>query len=70
MDQATQLWDCWLSLLSAFSPIITRPGWVGFVPWVTDMMLCWEEQAMTQLLAALGLESRWKALEHFTEYGA
>jgi hypothetical protein len=34
------------------------------------MMLCWEEQTITQILMALGLESRWRVLEHCAEYGA
>lgn len=70
MDQATQLWTWWVSLLSAFAPVFTRPGWVRFVQWVTGMVLCWEEHTLTQILTALGLESRWRALEHFAEYGA
>jgi DDE superfamily endonuclease len=70
MDQATQLWAWWLSLLSAFAPVFTRPGWVRFVQWVTGMVLCWEEHTLTQILTALGLESRWRVLEHFAEYGA
>lgn len=70
MDQAMQLWTWWLSLLSPFALIFTRPGWVRFVQWVTGMVLCWEEHTMTQLLTALGLESRWRVLEHFAEYGA
>ena len=70
MDQATQLWTWWLSLLSPFAAVFTRPGWVRFVQWVTGMVLCWEEHTMTQMLTALGLESRWRVLEHFAEYGA
>jgi DDE superfamily endonuclease len=70
MDQATQLWTWWLSLLSPFAVVFTRPGWVRFVQWVTGMVLGWEEHTLTQLLTALGLESRWRVLEHFAEYGA
>jgi DDE superfamily endonuclease len=70
MDQATQLWTWWLSLLSGFAPVFTRPGWIRFVQWVTGMVLCWEEHTLTQLLTALGLESRWRVLEHFAEYGS
>ena len=69
MDQATQLWGWWLSLLSAFAPVFTRPGWVRFVQWVTGMVLCWKEHTLTQILTAVGLESRWRVLEHFAEYG-
>jgi hypothetical protein len=70
MDQAIQLWAWWLSLLSEFAPGFTRPGWVRFVQWVTGMVLCWEDHTLTQILTALGLESRWRVLEHFAEYGA
>ena len=70
MDQATQLWTWWLPLLSPFAVVFTRPGWVLFVQWVTGMVLGWEEHTLTQLLTALGLESRWRVLEHFAEYGA
>jgi hypothetical protein len=70
MDQATQLWVWWLSLLSPFALVFTRPGWVRFVQWVTGLVLCWEEHTITQMLMALGLESRWRVLEHFAEYGA
>jgi hypothetical protein len=70
MDQATPLWAWWLSLLSAFTPVFTRPGWVRFVQWVTGMVLCWEEHTLTQILTALGMESRWRVLEHFAAYGA
>jgi DDE superfamily endonuclease len=70
MEDATQLCVWWQSLLSAFAPVFTRPGWVRFVQWVTGMVLCWEEHTITQILTALGLESRWRVLEHFAAYGA
>ena len=70
MDQAQQLWMWWHSLLTAFAPVFIKPGWVRCAPWVTGMMLCWEEQTITQILMALGLELRWRVLEHFAEYGA
>lgn len=70
MDPATQLWTWWLSLLSPFVPVFTRPGWVRFVQWITGMVVCWEEHTITQILTTLGLESRWRVLEHFAEYGA
>jgi hypothetical protein len=40
------------------------------VPWVTGMVLCWEEQTITQMLTSLELESRWRVLAHVAEYGA
>jgi hypothetical protein len=70
MEQATQLCVWWLSLLSAFSPVLTRLGWVRFVQWFTGMVLAWEEHTIAQVVTALGLESRWRVLEHFAEYGA
>jgi DDE superfamily endonuclease len=70
MDPATPLWTWWWSLLSPFVPVFTRPGWVRFVQWIMGMVLCWEAHTMTQMLTTLGLESRWRVLEHFAEYGA
>jgi hypothetical protein len=70
MDQATQLWTWWLSLLSPFAAVFRRRGWVRFVQWVTGMVLGWEEHTITQLLMALGLEARWRVLEHSAEDGA
>ncbi len=70
MDDAKQLWSWWQSLLAAFGPVFTRPGWVRFVQWVTGMVMGWEEHTITQILVSLGLESRWRAMEHFAEYGA
>jgi hypothetical protein len=70
MEQATQLWTWWLSLLSPLAAFFTRPGGVRFVPWVTGMVLCGAEQTITQILTALGLESRGRVLEHFAEYEA
>jgi DDE superfamily endonuclease len=70
MEQATQLWIWWLSLLSPFARVFTRPGWVRFGPWVTGMVWCWEEHTLTQMLTALGLASPWRVLEHFAEDGA
>jgi DDE superfamily endonuclease len=70
MDQATPLWTWWLSLLSPFAASFTRPGGGRFVQWGTGMVLCGEEPTVTQLLTALGLESRWRVLEHVAECGA
>ncbi|HEX2276571.1 MAG TPA: transposase [Candidatus Tectomicrobia bacterium] len=70
MDPAPQWWTWWLSLVSPCVPVFTRPGWVRFVPWVTGMVVCWEEHTMTQSLTTLGLESRWRVLGHFAAYGA
>jgi hypothetical protein len=69
MHEATQLWAWWQALVSAFATVFTQPGWVRFMPWVTGMVLCWEEHTLTQIVTALDLESRWRVLEHFAEYG-
>jgi hypothetical protein len=69
MDQATPLWGWWLSWLSAFAPVFTRPGWVRVVQGVTGMVRCWEEHPLTQILTAMRLESRWRVLEHVAAYG-
>jgi hypothetical protein len=70
MEDAKQIWSWWQSLLERFRCVFTRPGWVRFVQWVTGTVLCWEEHTITQILVSLALESRWRVLEHFAEYGA
>jgi hypothetical protein len=70
MDQAIQLWAWWRSLVSACATVFTRLGSVRFVQWVTGLVLGWEEHTITQILTALGLESRWRVLEHVAEDGA
>jgi len=70
MDDAKQLWSLWQTLLASFKPQFTYGGWVRFVQWVTGMVLCHEEHTITQILTSEGLESRWRVLEHFAEYGA
>jgi DDE superfamily endonuclease len=70
MTEAKQLWEWWQAVLQVYRPVFTRPGWVRFAQWVTGMVLCWEEHTLTQVLTALGLESRWRVLEAFAEYGA
>jgi len=67
MEDAKQVWSWWQSLLANFGSVFTRPGWVRFVQWVTGMVLCDEEHTITQILVSLGLESRWRAAEHFAE---
>lgn len=70
MDDAKQLWSWWQSLLAGFGPVFTRPGWVRFVQWVTGMVMGWEEHTITQILVSMNMESRWRAMEQFAEYGA
>ncbi len=70
MDDAKKLLQRWQALLNRFTAWFTRPGWVRFTQWVTGMVLCWEEHTITQILTSMGLESRWRVLESFAEYGA
>ena len=70
MDDAKALWKRWQALIRRFSLWFTHPGWVRFTQWVTGMVLCWEEHTITQILTAMNLESRWRVLEHFAEYGS
>jgi hypothetical protein len=60
----------WRELLTPFTFAFTRPGFVRFAQWVTGTVLAWEEHTITQILTSLGLEDRWRVLEHFAEYGA
>ena len=70
MDDAKQLWSWWQSLLSAFRCQFTLGGWARFVQWVTGTVLCPEEHTITQILSSLGLESQWRNVESFVEYGS
>lgn len=70
MDDAKQLWASWQSLLVSYGAVLTRPGWVRFVQWVTGTVLCPEEHTITQILVGIGLEERWRNIEAFAEYGA
>jgi hypothetical protein len=70
MEDPTERWAWWQSLLSTVADVFTRPGWVRVVPWVTGMGLGWEEHTITQILTALGLETRWRVLEPLAAYGA
>ena len=70
MDDGKELWVIWQSLLENYAPLFRRGGWVRFVQWVTAMVQCGEEHTITQGLTAIDLESRWRVLEHFAEYGS
>lgn len=70
MDDAKQLWSWWQSLLAAFRGQFTLGGWARFVQWVTGTVLCPEEHTITQILLSLGLESQWRNVENFAEYGS
>src|SRR4030095_6637216 len=70
MDDAKELWSWWQSLLVVFRGWFTLGGWARFVQWLTGTVLCPEEHTITQILTALGLESEWRNLERFAEYGA
>ena len=70
MDDARELWSWWQSLLVAFRGEFTLGGWARFAQWVTGTVLCAVEHTITQILTTLGLESQWRNIEHFAEYGA
>jgi hypothetical protein len=70
MDDAKELWSWWQSLLSTFRSQFTLGGWARFAQWVTGTVLCPEEHTITQILTSLGLESQWRNVEHFAEYGS
>jgi hypothetical protein len=70
MDDAKELWSWWQSLLASFQSNFTLGGWARFAQWVTGTVLCAEEHTITQILTALGLESQWRNVEHFAEYGS
>ena len=70
MDDAKELWSWWQSLLAVFREEFTLGGWARFAQWVTGTVLCQEEHTITQILTALGMESAWRNVEHFAEYGA
>ena len=68
--EATPVWEWWQAWCAPLAAVFTRPGWVRFVPWVTGMVLGGAEHTVPQILTALGLESRWRVLEHFAADGA
>jgi hypothetical protein len=70
MDDAKQLWTWWQSLLACFRSEFTLGGWARFAQWVTGTVCCAEEHTITQILTSLCLESQWRNVEHFAEYGA
>lgn len=70
MDDAKGLWSLWQSLLSAFRGVFTLGGWARFAQWGTGTVLCPEEHTITQILTTLGLESQWRNVERFAEYGS
>jgi hypothetical protein len=70
MDDAKEIVAAWQSLLSEFREVFTLGGWARFAQWVTGTVLCAEEHTITQILTGLGLESQWRNVEHFAEYGS
>ena len=60
----------WRQLLTPFGFVLTQPGFARFAQWVTGTVLADEEHTITQILTSLGMEDRWRAVEHFAEYGA
>jgi hypothetical protein len=63
MDDVKGLCSAWQSLLENFREVFTLGGWARFAQWITGMVLCSEEHAITQILTGLGLEDRWRNVE-------
>jgi hypothetical protein len=70
MDDVKGIVSAWQSLLSEFREVFTLGGWARFAQWGTGTVLCPEEHTITQILTGLGLESQWRNVEHFAEYGS
>ena len=70
MNDATAPVRHWQQLLTPFVYVLTQPGYARFAQWVTGTVLAWEEHTVTQILTSMGLEDRWRVVEHFAEYGA
>jgi hypothetical protein len=70
MDDVKELWSWWQALLAEFRGVFTLGGWARFTQWITGTVLCPEEHTITQILTGLGLESQWRNIEHFAEYGS
>ncbi len=70
MDDAKGLCSEWQSLLENFRGVFTLGGWARFAQWITGTVLCSEEHTITQILTGLGLETQWRNLECFAEYGS
>jgi SRSO17 transposase len=60
----------WRQLLQPYAWVLTQPGFARFAQWLTGTVLAWEEHTITQILTSVGLENRWRLVEHFAEYGA
>ena len=71
MDQATQLWAWWLSLLRGrLCPGVHATGLGAFCPMGHRHGAVLGGAYPDPELDRPGLESRWRVLEHFAEYGA
>ena len=70
MDDAKQLKSWWQTLLAGFGPVFTPAGWVRFGQWGTEIVMGWEKHAIAQIPVPMDLESLWRAMEQFAEYGA
>ena len=62
--------EAWMSLLDEFSWCFTEPGRRRFGALATGGLLCERRPLVSEIVSALGLESQWRAVEAFLEYGA
>lgn len=59
----------WTDLLGQFAPCFTEPGEHRFGALLTGTLLCERRPLVTEIVTALGLQSQWRAVESFLEYG-
>src|SRR3990172_7624085 len=62
--------EAWMSLLDEFSFCFTEPGRRRFAALATGALLCERRPLVTEIVSALALESQWRSVEAFLEYGA
>ena len=62
--------EAWMSLLDEFSFCFTEPGRRRFAALATGALLCEGRPVVTEIVSALALESQWRSVEAFLEYGA
>lgn len=60
----------WMNMLGEFAPCFTKPGQRRFGALLTGGLLCERRPLVTEIVTALGLESQWRAVESFIEYGS
>ena len=60
----------WMNMLGEFACCFTEPGQRRFATLLTGALLCERRALVTEIVTALDLQSQWRAVESFVEYGA